>query len=341
MALSRIELMRARLKEQEDRRTGNSTRTNQDKTLYPFWNIPENSTTTLRFLPDQDDTNPFIWIERLMINLPFPGIKDEIGSKPCVVKVPCMEMYGEADPIIAEVNPFWGTEFEETARTYWKKRSYLYQGLVVQDGLKEAPEDKPENPIRRFIIGPQIHQLVKTFILDVENKEDPADYINGIDFRINKTTKGRYADFSSSTWSRHSRALSDEDIEAINHYGLFNLRDFLPNKPTIEEQGIIKEMFNASINEEPFDMARWGNHFKPSGYNDEGSTVRSTGASVASTPASAASATVKPKITTVALQPAPVDDEDDSPFATSSPVQKTVSGGNKANHIIDMIRNRP
>lgn len=333
-----MEQMRAKLQQQEDRRSGVVTRTNQDKTLYPFWNIPENTTTTIRFLPDSDSANPFIWIERLMINLPFPGIKDEIGSKPCTVKIPCMEMYGESDPIIAAVNPFWGTEFEETARTYWKKRSYLYQGLVVVDGLKEGPDDKPENPIRRFIIGPQIHQLVKTFILDPENKEDPADYVNGIDFRINKTTKGKYADYASSSWSRHSRALSDEDVEAINQFGLFNLRDFLPKKPTAEEQEIIKEMFDASMEEQPFDMARWGNHFKPSGFNDEESAVKNA---TSSAPSRTVQQAVKPKLTTVVA--ASTNDDDDSPFA-SQPTQqatpKVAAGGNRANDIINMIRNR-
>lgn len=336
MALSRIEQMRAKLQEQEDRRSGNLTRTNQDKTLYPFWDIPENSTATIRFLPDQDASNPFIWIERLMINLPFPGIKDEIGSKPCVVKVPCLEMYGMADPIIATVNPFWGTEYEDVARKYWKKRSYLYQGFVVNDGLKEKPEDKPENPIRRFIIGPQIHQLVKTFILDVENKEDPADYISGIDFRINKTTKGKYADYASSSWSRQSRALNTDENAALEKYGLFNLRDFLPKKPTTEEQEIIVEMFNASMEEQPFDMGKWGAHFRPAGFNDEESAVKGTPtATVVTTPS-------KPRVAPTVTAPVvtDVDSDDDSPFTDPTPTTRPVTGGNRSQQIIDMIRNR-
>ena len=56
MATSLAEI-RARLLEQDTRQSGNNNRSQGDNGIFPFWNIPENSTTVLRFLPDGDETN--------------------------------------------------------------------------------------------------------------------------------------------------------------------------------------------------------------------------------------------------------------------------------------------
>ncbi len=89
-----------------------------------------------------------------MIKLPFAGVKGETDSKPVQVQIPCMEMYGESCAILNEVRGwFKDPSLEEMGRRYWKKRSYLFQGFVTDDPLKE--DNPPENPIRRFIIGPQ------------------------------------------------------------------------------------------------------------------------------------------------------------------------------------------
>ena len=75
--------IRAKLLEKEQRTGGNYQ---SDNAIYAFWNIPENSTATLRFLPDVDDTNTFFWKERQMIRLAFPGIKGQDESRNVTVK---------------------------------------------------------------------------------------------------------------------------------------------------------------------------------------------------------------------------------------------------------------
>ena len=62
--------IRAKLKEQESR-TGGSQSGGGDNAIYPFWNIKEGESATMRFLPDGDGENTFFWKERLMIKLPF------------------------------------------------------------------------------------------------------------------------------------------------------------------------------------------------------------------------------------------------------------------------------
>ena len=53
--------------------------------------------------------------------------------------------------------------------------------------------------------------------------------------------------------------------DAIKLHGLFKLRDYLPKKPTDVELKVIKEMFEASVDGEAFNMEKWGQYYRPSG----------------------------------------------------------------------------
>ena len=65
--------IRAKLKQQETNTGGQ--RSGGDNAIYPFWNMKEGESATLRFLPDGNTDNTFFWTERLMIKLPFPSVK--------------------------------------------------------------------------------------------------------------------------------------------------------------------------------------------------------------------------------------------------------------------------
>jgi hypothetical protein len=254
--------IRAKLQESQAGQGGKTS--GGDNAIYPHWNMAEGKEATIRFLPDGDSNNTFFWIERAMIKLPFAGIKGDTSSKPVQVQVPCMEMWNETCPVLSEVRGwFKDKSLEDMGRKYWKKRSYLFQGYVVKNPISE--DTTPENPIRRFIIGPQIYQIIKSALMDPELNELPTDFNHGVDFRIAKTSKGGYADYSTSKWSRVERALSDEERTAVETHGLFSLKDFLPKKPTDVELKVIKEMFEASVDGEAYDMDRWGQYFKPAG----------------------------------------------------------------------------
>ena len=319
--------IRAKLKAAEQRGSDNN-RSGGDKSIYPFWNLKEGDEAVLRFLPDGNADNTFFWVERAMIKLPFAGVKGETDSKPVIVQVPCVEMYGDTCPILSEVRGwFKDPALEDMGRKYWKKRSYIFQGFVVEDGLGEKSEDIPENPIRRFIIGPQIFTSIRAALVDPELEDLPTDYVHGIDYRMKKGSKGGYADYSTSTWSRRERPLSDAEQAAIKQHGLFNLADFLPKKPTDVELKVMKEMFEASVDGEAYDMERWGQYFKPAGMG------AATGDPVKATPKASA--------------PAASDDYDDEPApAKATPAPKaeapasTGSGDSRAQDILAMIRNR-
>ena len=311
--------IRAKLKEQEQRQGGNTT--GGDNGIYPFWNMQEGSTATLRFLPDGDSNNTFFWRERSMIKLPFAGVKGETDSKPVQVQIPCMEMYGESCAILNEVRGwFKDPSLEEMGRKYWKKRSYLFQGFVTDDPLKE--ETVPENPIRRFIIGPQIFQIIKQALMDPDMEELPTDYTSGIDFRLNKTSKGGFADYSTSNWARRERPLNDKEMHAINSFGLFSLNDFLPKKPTDVEMKIMQQMFEASVDGEAYDSERWSQYFRPAGMSamtgDPNTNANST-----------------PTTTTTV-----VETKEETVTVSEPVVAETSAGGDNAKDILAMIRAR-
>ena len=320
--------IRAKLKEQENRQSGGSNGPSGPNPIYPFWNIKEGESATFRFLPDGDDSNTFFWKERLMIKLPFAGIKGETDSRPVQVQVPCMEMYGDNCPILAEVRGwFKDPSLEDMGRKYWKKRSYVFQGFVTDNPLTD--DQAPENPIRRFIIGPQIFQIIKAALMDPDMEELPTDYTAGVDFRLNKTSKGGYADYGTSNWARRDRPLNDAEMQAINTHGLFNLSDFLPKKPGDIEVKVLTEMFEASVDGEAYDPERWGNYFRPAGM-----AARTGDPNMAASPqATATSQSAPAPAAEAAPEPTPAP-------AAEAPAAEAPAASGGAQDILAMIRSR-
>ena len=322
--------IRAKLKEQESRTSGNSN-SGGDNAIYPFWNLKEGEQSTVRFLPDGDDTNTFFWKERLMIKLPFAGVKGETDSRPVQVQIPCMEMYGESCAILNEVRGwFKDPTLEDMGRKYWKKRSYVFQGFVTENGLSE--DGTPENPIRRFIIGPQIFQLIKSALMDPDMEELPTDYTSGVDFRIVKTSKGGYADYSTSNWARRERPLTEVETAAVEKNGLYNLSDFLPKKPSEVEVKVMQEMFQASVDGEAYDAERFGQYFRPAGM--QARTGDPTKSSSPNATAVSQSAPAPAATTTPVVEAAP------AAVAETAPAAEPAKTDNSAEDILAMIRSR-
>lgn len=330
--MSKLESIRAKVKAEGLDKINNfsgGNRTSTDKAVYPFWDTKVGTDVVIRFLPDADPNNPFPYIERSFIDLPFSGIVGKPDAGAVTVRVPCMDMYKEADPIITETRAWWNDEgLKDLAKVYWKKRSYLFQGFVIEDGLHE--ESPPENPIRRFIIGPQLHKIIKIADNNPDFETSVTDYYDGTDFRIVKTKLGQQADYTTSTWARRTRPLSDAHLAAIEQYGLLDLKTYLPKKPTTEEQAAIMEMFEASVNGEQYDPTRWASFYKPFGLDDDADS---------SAPAAPRTTRVPAPVTTPVAED---DEEDDLPYHPSPTATSTSDGDGKpaAADILNIIRNR-
>jgi hypothetical protein len=337
--------IRAKLLAQENKAENKSNQSRGTDAIYPFWNMDNDSTATIRFLPDDSPENVFFWRERQVIKMPFAGV---VGGeqKPIQVQVPCIEMWGDTCPVHAEIRPwFKDPAMEDLGRKYWKKRSYIFQGFVVQNPLNE---ESPENPIRRFVIGPQIFKLLKSALMDPDMENLPTDFDAGTDFRLTKTQKGQYADYSTSNWARKERSLNEEERQAIEAHGLNDLNDYLPKRPSAEEMQVIMEMFEASVDGELYDPQRWGNFFKPYGLDVPENAVKNNSSTTRTATQTAPAAPTAPAAAPVA---APAAVADDIPFksdaevaAEAAPVAATTSAdtgaGKDASDILAMIRSR-
>ena len=329
--------IRAKLQAQEAGNTRTQSSGGGDNAIFAHWNIPEGTSATLRFLPDADDTNTFFWKERQMIRLQFPGVKGQDETKPVTVQVPCVEMWGEQCPVHAEIRPwFKDPSMEDMGRKYWKKRSYIFQGFVAQSDMQE--DSVPENPIRRFVISPQIYKIISSALMDPEFQEIPTDYEAGTDFKIVKSTKGQYADYSTSNWARRERSLDQAERDAIATHGLFNLNDFLPKKPNAEELNAIFEMFEASVDGQLYDVERFGAYYRP--YGVEAPSGASAPVAAPAPTAAPAPAPVAETAPAPVAEPAPVADP--APAPQAEPAMATADGDDQpsASDILAAIRAR-
>lgn len=321
----------------------------KDKSTYAHWNIPEGTSSIQRFLPDANQENTFFWSERQLLKFPFPGIKGQDESKPVIVQVPCIEMWDGKNscPVLNEVRPWWKDDsLKKTASQYWCKRTYFMQGFVKQDPMNET--ETPENPIRKYIIGPQIFAIIKAALMDPDMENSPVNYVNGTDFIISKTSKGGYSDYGTSKWARKESSITEEMQGAIDKYGLVDLATYLPKKPTPEQLAIIYEMFQASLEGELYDPAKFSQHYKPFGF-DSGTTDDADGGEGKS-----ARATYTPRPTSVVVPtPAPVVETEamveETPAEVVVPKEEvkevvaataTATSGKSPQEILKMLRER-
>ena len=265
--MTNINEMRKKLLEMQNKAQANKGE-QTDSEVYLHWNLPDNGQSIVRYLPDGNANNTFFWEERQIIKLPFAGVKGNPDVKDIIVQVPCADMWGRnLCPIVREIQPWWDdASLKPIASKYWKKRSYLMQGFVVEDGIQKGTQAAPDQ-IKRFVMNPQIFKIVKATILDPDMENSPVDFDFGTNFKIIKTKNGNYADYATSTWMRKESALTDAQKEAVKTHGLHKLSDFLPKQPTDLELKIIHEMFEASVNGELYDLEKWGNYYKPFNLN--------------------------------------------------------------------------
>ena len=166
--------------------------------------------------------------------------------------------------------------------------------------------------------------------MDPELEELPTDYLRGLDFRISKTAKGGFADYSTSKWARKETALDEVEQAAVAEHGLFDLSTFLPKKPTEAEVKVIKEMFEASVDGQSYDTERWGQYFRPAGVS-------------APAGSSAPAATEDAPAPVAKAAPAPTssfDDEDEVSVPVASAPIEAKPASQKTEDILAMIRSR-
>ena len=350
------EQVRAALAAQEDAKKarenggGNRPKTNStgDNAVVPFWNLPQGATLPARFIHDGDENNILPYVEKQTIELTFDGVVggEYPSSKEVSIKVPCVDMFragtnivyaadefNTACPIQAHTRSWWDKKGEpqtangRLALKYWKKRQWIMQGFAGQardeNGNPISFEDTlPENPIRRYLLGPKIFAKVKKSFSSPEFEDLITDFVGGCDFNIVKGSLGGNNNYDSSEFARRPRSLSADELGAIEQYGPFVLKDFAGKVPDKDTVDMIYAMFLDSLAGKPFDFDSYGEKFRPYGArgDNNGGGSRSNDAGTASATGSTSS--------------------DETDAGTTAPASTGASSPVSTQALIDKIRNR-
>lgn len=284
MALSIAEL-RAKIAQQQSQE---KSTTNYSSSIFSFSDLKPGDQIRIRFIEDNDSNNDLFWRTRCIRTLSFPSVRLANGSivdNKCYVDVPAFNrkpgedkkhendwclpneyVYNSKDDVInTRIKPLWDGTPEGTNlyNKFGRNVRRIFQGFIRSEGY--------ETKLYRFVINPDLFNIIYSFMDDEEFEATPCDPINGREFllkvsekvaSINGMTKA-VKDYSTSKWSSRVSPLTDEEKAWLETNTSYDLKNFIPSKPSIEQEKVMLEMFEASYNSEPYDVVKWGKIFKP------------------------------------------------------------------------------
>jgi hypothetical protein len=283
MALSLAE-MRAKMESKNSAQTSQSNNGSSD--IFKFGDLKAGDEVRIRFVEDSDTTNPFFWRERHSRTLRFNSLLLPSGSimaTDTFISVPAFNLKtnetncddlpeeylykSNEDVIQQKIKGFW-IDGDKTSQALYnkfgKKVTYVFQGFVRSPGY--------ETKLYRFVINKELFNLIKTFMSDSEIDDIPCHIENGRDFILKVSEKNvvingtntKVKDYvTQSKWSGKVSPLTGEERMFLETNGSFDLKKFLPKRPTPQQEEIMLQMYNASYDGNPYDIKNWGSTFRP------------------------------------------------------------------------------
>jgi len=196
--------------------TGNATW----KLFFPFWKAEVDTVSTVRFLPDADETNPMgFLVENLTHELTINGKRE---------KVACLKMYGEDCPICDLSARFYdkkSAEYnEELGKQFYRKKSYIGQVLVIDTPI----EHDAEQLVKLIEFGPQVFKQIQAAFQSGDLEAAPFELKGGYNFRFRKTKTGSGQNsYTTSNFAPKQTDVGDDVLEKMN---LFTLNDYRTQK---------------------------------------------------------------------------------------------------------------
>jgi hypothetical protein len=182
--------------------------------FYPFWKMDFDQTAIVRYLPDQDESNPMGFVvENLSHKLSVNGRERT---------VPCLKMYGESCPCCELSRKYYDQKDEKMGLKFWRRQEFIGQILVLSSPF-DYPIDENENPVRLIMLGPKIFKLIQASFASGDLEENPTDFSAGYDFRIKKSKQGQFADYTLSKFAPKQSAISEQLLQNLE---LHNLADW-------------------------------------------------------------------------------------------------------------------
>lgn len=254
--------------------------------IFRFGDLKPGDEIRIRFIEDADKTNGFFWRERHSRSLKFDSLLLPNGSvmvKDTYVSVPAFNLksnedsldnlpseylYKSTEDVIQQkIKGLW-IDGDKTSQALYnkfgKKVTYLFQGFIHSPGY--------EQKLYRFLINKDLFNLIKTFMTDSEIDDVPCSVQNGRDFILKVSEKNAVINGTNRTvkdyvtqskWSSRVSPLTEQELAYIETHGAFDLKKFLPKRPTPEQEQVMLEMYNASYDGLPYDIKNWASTFRP------------------------------------------------------------------------------
>jgi hypothetical protein len=267
--------------------------TNFTATVFDFRNLKVGDSVRVRFIDDTEKNDVF-WRERRTRNLKFNSVKDTSGAvlnQATYVDIPAFNkkfdevlwsnpseeyLYANDEDVIQKrIGNFWdGTDTgKELYNKFKRRKTYVMRGFLESD-----VEGYERNKVYRFIVTEDLFNLISSFMSDTEIAYAPTDKVNGLDFIINVTGKNsningktqEVKDYTTSKYARKETPLSEDELNYLNNNELPALITYIYKKPNAEQEKAMVEMFEAVMNDEPYDVAKWGNFYKPNNIQFDG-----------------------------------------------------------------------
>ena len=210
MALD-IDKLKAAFKKKSEESSGDGNSNIWDN-FYPFFRMKDDEQALFRFLPDKDKDNPLGFIvENVYHQLMINGKRKNVG---------CSSMYGHDCEFCKTSRKYYDADDKITGKQFWRRVDYIAQGLVIQSPFDI---DEKDNSVRLISIGPQLFKIIESKIMMGDLDAAPYDLEEGYDFRIIKTKKGEYSEYTTSDFKRKS---TPADPELMSKAELFDLKDY-------------------------------------------------------------------------------------------------------------------
>ena len=236
---------------------------------YRYRNMADYASCTIRFLPmSEEQIAGKFWLPKKVIRLRFAdpvNIGQDVN-----IAIPVKQMYvggkPSDDPILGKVTLLYeqakaleakgetekSRQVRSIASAHYIKGECIAQGFVIQSPFPET--ELPENPIRLFELNKQVINVIEAK-LETENPELKMEFwvchgVKGSNFIIKKTKTGdgKFPKYDDGTgFSMRTTPLSQEQLAAVEKYDLWDLRSFLPQRPSDDEYKVLAHMVDQSI----------------------------------------------------------------------------------------------
>lgn len=180
------------------------------KKFFPFYKMAVDTTTTIRFLMDLDEDNPFgfMW-KNVYHELVVNGRKERVA---------CLAHLGQDCPACRESARLYEEGDKVRGKALYRKISYIAQCLILET-QQQIREGSPDVHLIDF--GDQIFKKIMAGMKSGDLENNPAEFKGGYNFRIRKTINGRDESgkdintYNTSDFSQRETDLDDATIDRV------------------------------------------------------------------------------------------------------------------------------